>query len=346
MKTLLVNIFSLLIVSATILINGCIEDNISPPLTGELNPVAEMLVYFEAQGDFPNNDEAPALVEAEEVYSNINNYLLIDIRQEDEFVTGHIENAVNIKTDSLFDFVDANVNSGYQKIIIISKNGQSSAYFTSLLRLAGFDNVFSMDYGMAAWNETFAEDWLNKLTDYGEITNFTNDPFEKNEYEPLPQISIANPGDPIETRLKSRIKEVISLGFKQNTAYVPNFPPSFQYIVCYGSSHLYKARKFGVFDGLGHPVNARSYLDSPFFELRSVNSLQTLPNSEPILLYDYNGQLGASMTAYLRVLGYDVKMLLFGANQIFYSRMIDDPGLINYTFSSGEIKNYPYITGN
>ena len=62
-------------------------------------------------------------------------------------------------------------------------------------------------------------------------------------------------------------------------------------------------------------------------------------------MYDYSGQLSACMTAYLRVLGYDVKILLYGANQLFYSRLISDPELLGYAFTTDKIQNYPYVTG-
>ena len=346
MENKIIKYLVILIFSVLLIIYGCLEDNITPPLTGELNPVAEMLVYFESQGDFPNNDLAPALIEAEEVFVNLNFFLIIDIRSNDEFISGHIENSVNVNSDSLFDYVEKNFKSGYPKIIIVSKNGQSSAYFTCLLRLAGFDNVYSMSFGMASWNEAFADEWLNKLGDYVGIRNFRDTTYEKNEFTSLPNISLSNPDDPIEQRIKTRIMEVITSGFRQSEEYYTSLISlTNKYPVCYGKSNLYNARKFGVFDEMGHPVNTRSYLDSPYYQFRTVNYLQTLPNSEPIFLYDYNGQLGACMTAYLRVLGYDVKMLLFGSNQLFYSRLIDDPELIGYIFSFNKIKNYPYVTG-
>jgi rhodanese-related sulfurtransferase len=342
----IIKYLGILIFSVVIINNGCLEDNITPPLTGELNPVAEMLVYFESHDDFPNSELAPALIEAEEVFVNLNNYFLIDIRTTQEFVVGHIETAINVSTDSLFDIVKANINLGYPKIILVSKNGQSSAYFTCLLRLAGFKNVYSLSFGMASWNEDFADEWLSKLGDYGGIVNFTDSTFEKNDFSTLPQLTFTNPDDPIDLKVELRIREVISSGFKQGVEFFPSLINlKNKYPVCYGKSNLYNARKFGVFDEMGHPPNTKSYLDSPRFELRSVNYLQTLPITQPIFLYDYDGQLGACMTAYLRVLGYDTAMLLFGANQMFYSRMIDDPELIGYTFSPQRIKNYPYKVG-
>ncbi len=166
MKKLLVNNSFKLIFGIIFFLISCIEDNITPPLTGDLNPVAEMLVYFESNGDFPNSNLAPALIEAEEVYANLNTFLIIDIRSNADFSSGHIENAVNIQIDSLFYFVETKFNSGYPKIVLISNNGQSSAYFTCLLRLAGFDNIYTMNFGMASWNEVFAVEWLSELGDY------------------------------------------------------------------------------------------------------------------------------------------------------------------------------------
>ena len=336
------NKFILLILLLSVLF-GCIEDNITPPLTGDLNTTAEMLVYFESLGDFPNNNLAPALINADEVFANIGAYLIIDIRTNAEFTAGHIENAHNVTVDSLYDFVEINLFS-YPKIIIVSKNGQSSAYFTCLLRLTGFDNVYTLNYGMASWNIQFADEWINNIGDTPAIDTYTNQIYEKNPPTPLPSVNFPDPEAPIEDRVEYRIKEIISFGFRQNEVFRFSISND-MYLVCYGKGRLYNAPRNGVFGEMGHPQGAVSYLDATFYDLRSVNYLQTLPSAEEILLYDYNGQLGACMTAYLRVLGYDVKLLLFGANRLFYSRMISDVELMNFAFTSQDINDYPFITG-
>jgi len=344
-KNLHIKFLPAILIAFVLTINSCIEDNITPPLTGDLNPVGEMLYYFESNGDFANSNAAPALIQAEELFNNLNNYLIVDIRPESEFENGHIEHAFNVAYDSLYDFVEMNFHSNYPKIVLISKNGHSSSYFSCMLRLAGFDNVYTLEYGMASWNYDFAAEWLSELGDYNGIDKFTDSTFSKNDLTSLPQISFANPNDQIDKRIKSRIKEIIDYGFNQNEEYFLTLPGLFGiYPVCYGKTNLYNARKFGVFDEMGHPHNTRSYKDYPNYDLRTVNYLQTLPITQPIFLYDYDGQLGACMTAYLRVLGYDVKMLLFGANQLFYSRLLDDPELINYAFSTNNIQNFPYVT--
>jgi hypothetical protein len=52
------------------------------------------------------------------------------------------------------------------------------------------------------------------------------------------------------------------------------------------------------------------------------------------------------MAAYLRVIGYKAKTLMFGANQLFYPRLRLDPQLIEDAFLVENIMNYPYVTGN
>ncbi|MCU0332725.1 MAG: hypothetical protein MUC75_05115, partial [Ignavibacteriaceae bacterium] len=88
MKNLLLYTF---FVFCFVLLNSCVEDNVAPPFTGQLNPAAEMLVYFESQGDFVNSTLAPALIDAQEVNSNLSDYLIIDLRSNSDFQNGHIE---------------------------------------------------------------------------------------------------------------------------------------------------------------------------------------------------------------------------------------------------------------
>jgi rhodanese-related sulfurtransferase len=339
MKKLLLHI---LFVFVFILVNSCVEDNVAPPFTGQLNPAAEMLVYFESKGDFVNSSKAPALIDAQEVNSNLTDYLIIDLRSNPDFQNGHIEGAVNILNDSLYNFMKSIDAGSYPKIILVSKNGQSSAYFTCLLRLAGYNNVYSMKLGMASWNQFFADEWLGALSDAVNIASYTNDDFPRNDLTDLPSVTFENPGASLPDRVNSRIKKIIEEGF-----YFSNNLPSENnnYIVCYGKMRLYYARRFIVLEGRGHPPGAILYMDSPDFELRSGKYLQSLPTDEPICVYDYDGQQSACMTAYLRVLGYDATTLLFGANQLFYSRMIDEPDLREYAFSSLMINNFYYVTG-
>ena len=340
MKNLFLKIF---LAFSFIFFSSCVEDNITPPLTGELNPVAEMLVYFETQGDFVNSNLAPALIDAQDVYSNLTNYLKIDLRSNSDFTSGHVEGALNIQSDSLYNFMKSIDSGFYPKIILISQNGQSSAYFTCLLRLAGFNNVYSMKYGMASWNPFFADDWLSALGDEVNIEAYTNQDLPRDSLTDLPLVTFENSSASIADRINLRIKKIIEEGFY----YSDNLPFSVgEYIICYGKLRLFYARKFIVLEGKGHPPGAFLYMDTPVFEFKSGKYLQSLPTNKSIYIYGYDGQQSACITAYLRVLGYNTTSLLFGANQLFYSRMIDEPDLREYAFSSLKINNFSYVSGN
>jgi rhodanese-related sulfurtransferase len=332
---------------AAILIYGCLEEVIPPSFTGELNVNAEMLVYLEQQGDFANSNLTPPLVTALEVFDNLESYLVLDLRTQDEYLMGHIENSLNITTDSLYDYIANHHDSGYPKIVLTSKNGQASAYFASLLRLAGFFKIYTLKYGMASWNIDFADEWLNAVGDHDSVYTFKNDTYPKNELAALPNPPIDNPNVPIEEIIQSRIKKIIDEGFNFTHSYCPALSAvGNALLICYGQAKLYNAPIQGTLGYLGHPVGTISYLDAPDFELRSTNHLQTLPNNSEIVMYSYNGQLSASITAYLKILGYRVKTYLFGGNALFYSRVITTPELMDYAFTSSEIMNFNYVVGN
>ncbi len=62
----------------------------------------------------------------------------------------------------------------------------------------------------------------------------------------------------------------------------------------------------------GHVPGAIQYTPKKTFH--STASLNTLPTDKPIVVYCYTGQHSAFIAAYLRILGYDARTLLFGAN--------------------------------
>ncbi len=51
--------------------------------------------------------------------------------------------------------------------------------------------------------------------------------------------------------------------------------------------------------------------------MKLAEDLKTLPTDKTIVVYCYTGQTSANMAAYLQVLGYDAKSLLFGASGMF-----------------------------
>jgi rhodanese-related sulfurtransferase len=325
---------------------SCLDDNLIPIDKIELNQTAEILRYLESIGDYPNTELAPALVSASELFSNSSHYYILDIREPAEYLVGHINGAVNISTSNLYETVDSfyTINP-VKNIAIVSQNGQASSYFACLLRLAGYNNVHTLNYGMASWNIDFANEWFAALGNNDQT--FSNTEYPSNAFTHLPNLEFPSSVGNAKEMTEYRIKEIINKGFLKDLNYLEEISIENTidlFLVCYGEGKLYNApRDLG---SLGHPENTVWFQYSPLFEFRSVNSLQTLPNDQPILIYSGDGQLSACIAAYLTVLGYDAKTLLFGANQLFYFRLSTDPSLTKYAFSNEDIMNYPYITGN
>jgi rhodanese-related sulfurtransferase len=339
MKYKIKNIFLLLFFS--LLQPACLKDSIETPVTVDISNTESLLTYLESQGDYINSPDMPSIIDASEVFTNINDYLIIDIRTKDEFVGGHIIGAVNISHDKIIDFLDTSNITGYQRIVIVSSTGQSAAFYNSFLRLYGFDNTFSLCFGMASWNQDFADIWNNACFDAPGITsNFTTDENPKNDYSDLPDINFQDSEPSIGNKAKKRIVDLMKYPFKDSVS-VTLFSSEY-YIVCFASKALYISKSSGI----AHPENAVNFIPPPINpDLRSVSNLQTLPNDRTIIFYSYSGQLSSYAAAYLRLLGYNVKTLSFGTHSLYYSTMLSVPDFEPYTFTSAKVMNYPYVTG-
>lgn len=343
------NFPKLLMVIGLSLFTSCLSDIDNVDVNIELQEEAKILHYLEANGDFANSEFAPAIIEPSVLYNNLQSHFILDIRDFNVYLNGHIEYSLNIATESLYEITDS-LNSFHtgKKIVIVCNDGQASAYFTCLLRMANFENVFCLKYGMAYWNNDFSSQWLSVLGEDIDGQKYDNIIYPKYPLTSLPDYNFPISLKSIEQKVLYRIKEVIKNGFKSNINYTQNFDSatkSTHLKICYGVEKLYNypPRDLGF---RGHAAGTLWYSIYPNSDFNSSECLQTLPTDQKILIYSGDGQLSACMVAYLTVLGYDVKTLLYGANQLFYSRLRLDPLLEDVAFKSEDIMNYPYVIGN
>jgi rhodanese-related sulfurtransferase len=154
-----------------------------PPVIGIETKL--LLKELDETGDYVNSQEFPSLIKASIVNESVGkNILVIDIRPSGQYAEGHIKGAINKKFEELPSYFETGIKPfKYDKIIIVSEDGQVSCYTTCLLRLMGYGNVYSMRWGMSAWNNKFAENgWLKGISGKYE------DRLEKNDIEkPLPE---------------------------------------------------------------------------------------------------------------------------------------------------------------
>ncbi len=333
------------------LFQSCLKDSVSPEVSFNLSTSYLLLKYVEEKGDYINSADMPSILDVDDVQNNLGTYLILDIRSINDYEIGHIPGAINILPDSLIDYLTSkNAANTYPKVVIVSTAGQASSYFTSLLRLYGFNNVYSLSFGMAQWNNAFSEVWQNNLDSQMIIYNFNNVVYQFGPKYPLPKFNLKYPDSSIQQNTNARIIQLIKEGFTDQNAYQKVYQggskylnPSDFYIACYGTFDLYMHDKANT-PGSGHFENALLY--QPMRDLKSTEYLQTLPNDKSILVYSISGQQSAFVVAYLRLLGYDAKTLMYGGCNLFYNHLLFRINYFTpYVFLKDEIRNYAFVTG-
>lgn len=82
--------------------------------------------------------------------------LLIDIRDKNTFLQGHIPGSLHLGRDDLPTFINERPKNG--QYIICCYRGNSSKSVVSLLESQGFEQVFNLDGGFHAWQQAADED--------------------------------------------------------------------------------------------------------------------------------------------------------------------------------------------
>lgn len=309
---------------------GCEEEKIVGPPQG-VNEGQVLVEYLESNGDYLNTS-APSIVSAADVRTTQltapTTQYLIDIRAAADFTTGRIDGAVNVTLGDLLTHVKGIDAPSYDRIVIVCYSGQTASYGTMALRLMGYSNVYSLKWGMSAWDSTFATGkWLANMSN-ARVAEFTTAATPRHAAGSLPIILTGKSTGP--EILEARVQACLTEGYTSasvNNATLFGALSSY-YIVNYWSATDYNA---------GHVPGAVQY--TPKTDLKLASHLKTLPTDKPVVLYCYTGQTSSFVAMYLRILGYDAKSLLYGANAMIYDTM---PGS---KFGATEIKGYPYVTG-
>ena len=302
-----------------------IQDN--PPTEFEL-----LVQYLEENNNYINSELAPSLILAPEIKENLKNkkYLVLDIRSEAWFDYGHIKNAVNVKGPELLNYFKNEITPAeYDKITVVCYSGQSAAYYAGLLRLYGFDNTYSLKWGMSSRAGEFAENiWVKNSTDeLVDNLETTANPMPENGSYP----ALTTGKTDGESILKQRIEEVFAIPYKESivkTAAITETPADF-YVMNYMAEEKYN---------FGHLKGAVHY--TPNQSLATTTNLATLPTDKRVVVNCDTGQSAAYVVAYLNVLGYNVGNLAYGSNSYMNSTLVEKGW---NGFSEKEIHEFPIV---
>ncbi|MGB5462540.1 MAG: rhodanese-like domain-containing protein [Aureibaculum sp.] len=291
-----------------------------------------LLNYLETNGNFINTLASEAIVSADEVKKNMKNpkYQIIDIRSDSWFEYGHIKDAKNVNASDLLNYFEKSITpADYDKIVLVCYSGQSAAYYASLLRLAGYNNVYNMKWGMSSWRVDFADNSWNKNIGDDFVEKLESMESSKSEKGAHPTLSTAKsePKEILKERLQKLFETPYSDYIVKSTDVFAN--PSNYYIVNYWDQDKYIN---------GHIPTAVQY--QPFTSLNSTADLYTLPADKKVVVYCSTGQSAAYVVAYLNVLGYDAGNIAYGANS-FMNKTLKEKDWD--AFTKKEINMFPVV---
>ena len=81
--------------------------------------------------------------------------VVIDVREPDEFVESHIEQAINIPLGKLAQELTKIDNQKNKPLLIACQTGTRAASAGKILTKAGFEQVFVITGGMQAWESDY-----------------------------------------------------------------------------------------------------------------------------------------------------------------------------------------------
>lgn len=282
--------------------------------------------------DYVNTD-LPAIMTATDLktLNETDQVYIIDIRAAADFAAGHIENAHNVAVADVLTHIEGVDLAPYTKVAIVCYSGQTAGFVTTLLRVMGYDKAFSLKWGMSSWHSQFASGWKSAVASGNAYaTQFVSTATEKGAAGELPVLStgFSTGADILEARVNALLAEgfdpakVTKQSVWDNLAnyYIVNYWPAAQYT------------------DPGHIPGAIQY--TPKESIKLALDLKTLPTDKTIAVYCYTGQTSAALVAYLRLLGYDAKSILYGCNGMIYDIMVSKSMT---TFSDSQIMGYDFV---
>ena len=81
------------------------------------------------------------------------NAVIIDVRENDEWNAGHIDNAIHIPLNDIQNRLKELAKYQNQPVITQCRSGTRSAKAADILAKSGFINVHNMDGGLNAWQK-------------------------------------------------------------------------------------------------------------------------------------------------------------------------------------------------
>ncbi|HCE58492.1 MAG TPA: hypothetical protein DER09_11845 [Prolixibacteraceae bacterium] len=300
----------------------------------EINNEAKLLLdYLAKNGDYVNSREFPSLISAEPAFEVLEaKTLVIDMRKPEVYKKGHIKGAVNVEMSDLPIYFSEKIKPfEYDNIILASYSGQSSSYATSLLRLMGYGNVFSLRHGMSGWNPKMDNKWAAGISSEYE-SKLDSTTYNKAAAGDFPTLNTGKStgAEIFDTKITSLFSEYEKAHISADSVFAH---PEKYYIINYERKDKYDT---------GHIPGAVRY--KPGGTLGIVAEMQTIPADKEVVVYCGTGHNSAFVTAYLRLFGYNAKTLRFGNNSFMHNKMVREEQTMSWQpYQKSDTKNLPVV---
>lgn len=305
---------------------GCSDDDDgTKPDPTPINPTTVITTagdaYFTTytiDANFDGVRETGVNITNDALAASLDSYYIVDMRSATDFAFAHIPGAHNVSMTNLIDELD---NMPTDEVIVVTcYTGQTASFATGLINVIGTQTghrAINMKFGMSQWaplNLVRADGTFSYPTsnDYNDILVTT--PTPKAAAGSFPTITVT--GDTAVEILKARAQyaanQFVANQWRTTAASLVPLDPDAWYLVNYFGDAHYNA---------GHLPGAIQYRPSTSTvpgEFVSTVALNTLPTDKPIAIYCYTGQTSAQAAAYLMMLGYDAKSVLYGVQNMCY----------------------------
>ncbi|MBT3217219.1 MAG: hypothetical protein HOD97_02695 [Candidatus Marinimicrobia bacterium] len=282
------------------IIPGCEDENAEA-----VNEFEVLVEYLEGtDGGYVNNMGSwilgSGVLDADFDYTA---YTVFDLRIADDFAASHIDNAVNVTLTSMFD----EAASASKPILVTCYSGQSASFAHTLLRLKGYD-AYVMKFGMSAYDESL-DKWTSNCSDQYATDLVTTASASLPSFD-YPELNTGF--ETAEEILDARISGAI-------TAWGEGLLVTAGDVISNASAYNIM-NYWSETDYIGHGHIDGSYQLTPA-TLKMSENLSAFDPAGGNIFYCYTGQTAAASIAYLTVIGYDVKSIKFGFNNMYWSEL-------------------------
>ena len=186
------------------------------------------------------------------------------------------------------------------KTFIICSDSHKSACTVSFLRLLGYNQIYSLDYGLGYWNKKFSNVWLQNIDDSPLKGIYTTNSYPKSKLNSdLPVGFLEDDAIDIRDQLFAAGDYLLKSNFDEYMISMPEFEEiynfgeqsyNFAYIICYGDIYLYEelvGQTMGIppTDFGSHPKTAVHYNPIAEKEFMLSTTLLTIPPDQELFIY-------------------------------------------------------------